>query len=156
MGRSSLPPVRVPIEIVRAFIQDYVPFNKYLGMELARLDDGFCRIELDPKPEFIGDPLRPALHGGVLSTLCDATGGAAVWTKVEPMDRISTIDLRVDYLAPGRLVRLVAEAQVMRVGNHVGVVDVRCFHVDKPEETVAVARAVFSVKRGGPPLELPK
>jgi len=148
--------VRVPIDVVRQFIQEHVPFNKYLGMELARLDDGFCRIEMETKPEFIGDPLRPALHGGVLSTLCDATGGAAVWTKVEPMDRISTIDLRVDYLAPGRLARLVAEAQVMRVGNHVGVVDVRVFHADEPDRTIAVARAVFSVKRGGAPLELPK
>jgi hypothetical protein len=43
----------------------------------------------------------------------------------------------------------------MRVGNRVGVVDVKCFHADRPEETIAVARAVFSVKRGGAPLELP-
>ena len=148
--------MRVPIDLVRQFIQEFVPFNKFLGMELAKLDDGLCRLELEVRPEFIGDPLRPALHGGVLSTLCDAAGGAAVWTMVEPTDRVSTIDLRVDYLAPGRLARLVAEAQVMRVGNHVGVVDVRCFHADRPAETIAVARAVFSVKRGGPALELPR
>jgi uncharacterized protein (TIGR00369 family) len=143
--------VRVPIEVVREFIQEHVPFNRFLGMELTRLDEGFCRIEMDPRPEFIGDPMRPALHGGVLSTLCDAAGGAAVWTKVEPLDRISTIDLRVDYLAPGRLARLVAEANVMRVGNRVGVVDVRIFHADEPTVTIAVARAVFSVKRGAAP-----
>lgn len=143
--------MRVPIEVVREFIQEHVPFNRFLGMELTRLDEGFCRIEMDPRPEFIGDPMRPALHGGVLSTLCDAAGGAAVWTKVEPLDRISTIDLRVDYLAPGRLARLVAEANVMRVGNRVGVVDVRIFHADEPTVTIAVARAVFSVKRGAAP-----
>ncbi len=141
--------MRVPIDLVREFIQNHVPFNKHLGFELATLEDGFCRLELEARPEHIGDPLRPALHGGVISTMCDAAGGAAVWTRVEPLDRISTIDLRVDYLAPGRLARLVAEATVMRVGNHVGVVDVRCFHADTPDETIAVARAVFSVKRGG-------
>ena len=54
------------------------------------------------KPEFIGDPNREALHGGVLSTLIDTTGGLCCWSTLRHQnDRVSTIDLRIDYLLKG-------------------------------------------------------
>jgi uncharacterized protein (TIGR00369 family) len=55
-------------------------------------------------------------------------GGMAVWSDLEdPRARVATIDLRVDYLRPGRLERLDAKAHVVRKGNRVGVVDVVIF-----------------------------
>ena len=69
------------------------------------------RLQLPYRAELIGDASRPALHGGVISTLIDVAGGFAVWTQLAGVeDRVSTIDLRVDYLAPGAPEALVAEA----------------------------------------------
>jgi uncharacterized protein (TIGR00369 family) len=129
------------------FIENLVPFNKYLGVKITRVDDGFVRLELPFRPEFIGDSARPALHGGVISTLIDTAGGFAVWTKVQIEDRVSTIDLRVDYLAPGASETLVAEATVVRVGNRVGVTDIRCFQPSDPSRTVATGKGVYNIKR---------
>jgi uncharacterized protein (TIGR00369 family) len=128
-------------------IEEFIPFNKFLGVKLARIEEGFVRIELPFRPEFIGDAGRPALHGGVISMLIDTSGGMAVWTKCRIEDRVSTIDLRVDYLAPGAADTLVAEASVVRVGNRVGVTDIRCFQPSDPERTVATGKAVYNVKR---------
>jgi uncharacterized protein (TIGR00369 family) len=92
--------------------------------------------------------MRPALHGGVLSALGDAAGGAAVWAGIEDENaRISTIDLRIDYLRPARLVALAAEATVVRVGNRVGVADVRIFNTDEDAlaDTVATVKAVYNI-----------
>jgi uncharacterized protein (TIGR00369 family) len=105
------------------------------------------KLELPFRSEFIGDAARPALHGGVISTLTDTCGGLAVWSKVGLGDRISTIDMRVDYLAHGLPEALLAEGRVIRVGNRVGVADIRCYQPGDPARTVATGRAVYNIKR---------
>ena len=62
-------------------------------------------------------------------------------------DRPSTIDLRVDYLRPGRAETLIAEAEVLRMGNRVGVTSIRAYHPDRPGETIAEGKGVYAVKR---------
>jgi uncharacterized protein (TIGR00369 family) len=128
-------------------IEELVPFNKFLGMKITSADDGFIRLELPFRPEFIGDQSRPALHGGVISALIDTAGGFAVWTKISMEDRVSTVDLRVDYLLPGAPEHLIVDASVVRVGNRVGVVDVRAWQPSNPERTVATGKAVYNIKR---------
>ena len=135
------------LDELRAVFEQIIPFNRHLGIRVAALGEGSCRLELPFREEFIGDPLRRALHGGVISTLADTAGGFAVWTRVGAEDRVSTIDLRVDYLAPGAPDLLIAEATVVRVGNRVGVVDVRCTQPRAPERVVATAKGVYNIKR---------
>ncbi len=137
----------VPPQDLLKFLQDLVPFNRYLGIVVTELREGFARLELPYRPEFIGDASRPALHGGVISTLIDTAGGFSVWTKIDLTDRVSTIDLRVDYLSPGLADRLVAEATVVRVGNRVAVTDIRCFQPANPDRVVATGKAVYNIKR---------
>jgi uncharacterized protein (TIGR00369 family) len=128
-------------------LQEFIPFNKFLGITVEDARAGYAKLLLPYRPDYIGDASRPALHGGVISTLIDTAGGFAVWTQIEIEDRVSTIDLRVDYLAPGAAEPLVAEAQVVRVGNRVGVVDVRCWQPSVPTRTVATGKAVYNIKR---------
>jgi uncharacterized protein (TIGR00369 family) len=137
----------VPPKDFLALIQEIIPFNKFLGITIDEAREGFVRLKLPYRPELIGDASRPALHGGVISTLIDTCGGFAVWTQLSIEDRVSTIDLRVDYLAPGAPEALVAEATVVRVGNRVGVVDVRCWQPSAPSRTVATGKAVYNIKR---------
>jgi len=127
-------------------MEELIPFNRYLGVRVAAVSKGSCRLEVPFREELIGDPLRPALHGGVLSALADAAGGGAVWTGIEDdRARVSTIDLRIDYLRPAKLETLVAEATLVRVGNRVGVADVRLFHPSAENETVATGKGVYNV-----------
>lgn len=133
-------------EVLKQVMEEMIPFNRYLGVRVGRVEKGLCRLEIPFREELIGDPLRPALHGGVLSALADAAGGGAVWTGIEDdRARVSTIDLRIDYLRPARLETIVAEATVVRLGNRVGVADVRLFHPDKESETVATGKGVYNV-----------
>ena len=128
--------------------EEFIPFNKFLGMRVASIKKGFARIEIPFRPELIGDPLRPALHGGVVSTLADTAGGMAVWSGVDDeRSRVSTIDLRIDYLRPARLETLVAEATVVRLGNRVGVADVRMFNIDAPDDTIATGKGVYNIMK---------
>ena len=135
---------------IRQFFEQMIPFNRLLGMQLEVLGVGFARIAVPFRDELIGDPARPALHGGVLSATLDAVGGAAAFTMVKlPGDRLSTIDLRVDYLRPADLREVIAEATVSRMGNRVASVDLVSFHRDSPDRHLATGRAVYNIRRAG-------
>lgn len=127
-------------------MEELVPFNRFLGMRCEVVREGFVRITIPFRDELVGDPMRPALHGGVLSALADTAGGMAVWTGLsDARGRVSTIDLRVDYLRPARLTTLSCDATVVRQGNRVGVADMRLFHPDTPDEAVATGKGVYNV-----------
>ena len=89
------------LDVVRKF-STYIPFNAYLGIEPIEVNPGHVRFQVPFRPEFVGDPMRPALHGGLMAVLIDAAAGAAGWTLITPHERISTSDMRVDYLRQGR------------------------------------------------------
>lgn len=135
---------------IARFMEEQIPFNRYLGLKVAEIRSGFAILVLPFRPEFVGDPFRPALHGGTISMLADTAGGSAVFAASEMEDRISTIDLRVDYLLPATQADLVAEARVIRTGNRVGVARVQVWQAGAGEERLLVAEAtgVYSIKRG--------
>lgn len=133
---------------VKKFMEQSIPFNQMMGMRCIRLLRGRAALELPARPEFTGDPFRPALHGGVISALADTVGGLAVFSVVTVEDRVSTIDLRVDYLRPGRVnTALVAEADIIRVGNRVAVANVVVMQDGDSTRPVAMAKGVYSIKR---------
>ncbi|WP_022662408.1 PaaI family thioesterase [Paucidesulfovibrio longus] len=125
-----------------------IPFHVLLGLRVEEIREGYARLRLPFRPEFIGDARRPALHGGLLSTLVDTCGGIAVWASGEPGDRVATIDLRVDYLRPAPPGDLLAEACVRLMGNRVGNASVTVFAADDPETPLVEGRGVYNVRRG--------
>jgi uncharacterized protein (TIGR00369 family) len=134
-------------DALRQLTEEWIPFNRYLGVQCAEIRVGYARLEVPFREELIGDPIRRALHGGVISALADTAGGIAVWAGIEdPRARVSTIDLRVDYVRPGKTETLVAVATVVRVGNRVGVADIRLFHPSAPDETVATGKGVYNIR----------
>lgn len=134
-------------EAIIRFIEEEVPFDKYLGIRVDELRDGFARLFMPFREEFIGDKRRPALHGGLISTLIDTCGGTAAWTHCTEDDRISTVDIRVDYLRPGPADDIIAEAFVQRTGNRVSVVHTRVYAASDQKTVIAEGRSVYNIRR---------
>lgn len=133
-----------PDDVLKA-MEEFSPFNRHLGMKGESIEPGRVVMRLPIKPEFVGDPRRPALHGGVISTLIDSTGGAAAWSALEPGETVSTIDLTVDYLEPGGVDEpLVATAKVVRKGKRLCHVRMK---VMQGARRVAEGRGVFSIHK---------
>ncbi len=132
-------------EQLLAIMEEHVPFNRYLGLRGESIGEGRAVLVLPVRPECVGDPRRPALHGGVLSSLIDTAGGVAAWSALAPGETVSTVDLRVDYLEPAGLgAPLRAAAELVRKGNRVCHVRVA---VTQGEALVAEGRAVFNIHR---------
>lgn len=136
-------------EVLRQLAEEWIPFNKFLGLRAISIERGEVTLEIPYREELIGDPLKRALHGGVISMLADTAGGLTVWSALEdPRSRVSTIDLRVDYLLPGKQENLRATASLVRAGKAVGVADVRLFHPSNAAATIATGKAVYAIRLG--------
>lgn len=121
-------------QAVTAFFQR-IPFNQFLGIEIDELSEEQVTMHLPMKPELIGNFVHSILHGGVISSLLDVCGGAMALIgafanhqhlpaaeRMSKLSKLGTIDLRIDYLRPGRGQRFIATAMPLRAGNKVAVI----------------------------------
>lgn len=131
----------------RKIIEEVIPFHQILGIKLVEMRDGYCKLHIPYKKELIGDPRSLRIHGGVISTAMDAAGGGAGFTKLSSVkDVISTIDIRIDYLFPGRAEDLLVEGVIVRSSKHLIFTDMHAFHPGD-EQWIASGRAVYKVRR---------
>ena len=123
------------LKILRELHEQKIPFNRFIGLRLEHADLETVRARFDMRDEFIGNPAHGILHGGVISSVLDATGGITASlgilkralrdpvTDIEDrLTKVGTIDLRVDYLRPGRGKYYISTGTTMRTGRKVTVV----------------------------------
>ena len=116
-----------------------MPFADLLGVEVTEVEDGHAEGRVEMREELSWNADRLMAHGGVTFTLADTVGGAALVSLVD--QPVPTIDMRIDYLEAGTG-DLRAEADVVRCGSDVGVVDVEVYAADD-ETQIADARGVY-------------
>ncbi|WP_034918650.1 MULTISPECIES: thioesterase family protein [Erwinia] len=115
------------------FIYD-MPFNRALGLTLDRLEADYAEVSFANQTQLVGNAAQKILHGGVIASVLDVAAGLicvhSVLTRQdgiteaalrERLSRMGTIDLRVDYLRPGRGDRFIASSSLLRAGNKVAV-----------------------------------
>lgn len=119
---------------INGIFNEKIPFNKVLGLKVDLLRYDLVKLKFEMHDELIGNYMRGTLHGGVISSAIDVTGGLAAFMgiqqklpagdleeKLERFSKLGTIDLRVDYLRPGIGKQFVTTGYTMRTGNRVAV-----------------------------------
>lgn len=107
-------------------------FNKNLGLNITICESDKSEIRFAWDDKLMGNPMQKILHGGVTATALDTVGGIlAIYSRLDNMDivnqeqlveftkRVGTIDLRTDYLRPGRGDEFIASAKLIRSGSRV-------------------------------------
>ena len=144
------------LHILADVYESKLPFNKILGLKIDRLEPDSVRVAFDMKPELVGNYVHGVLHGGVISSVLDATGGIVasigVVEKLQSsppeeialgISKVGTIDLRVDYLRPGLGQWFYATGVVMRSGRKVTVARMELYNdLDK---LIAVGTGTYIV-----------
>ncbi|MFD1507911.1 PaaI family thioesterase [Lacimonas salitolerans] len=159
-----------PVQVVKqrrddalAALVNGVPYSKFLGISFDRRGDELTGV-LSYDDKLIGNPLLPALHGGVTAAFLEVTAviglsWSVLWEELErgeldPDELISghlprlpkTIDFTVDYLRSGLPRDAYARAKVNRSGRRYASVHVEAWQ-DNRARTYAQATGHFLMPR---------
>jgi uncharacterized protein (TIGR00369 family) len=115
------------------------PYHQWLGLKVVAVGDGTIELTATSREEWVANPDRGFIHGGILATLVDLT---ADWALVSRTGRgVPTIDIRVDYhrgAVPGVLA---ARGQVVHFGRQFSVAEAKVF--DKEGRLLASGRGTY-------------
>ena len=147
-----------------ARLTETVPYNRFIGAEFTRMGDELtARLNYDWK--LIGNPMIPALHGGVTGAFLEITAITQlawdeVWARMEAGGETAaaidagrfpkmpkTIDLTIDYLRSGRARDAYARAHVEKAGRRVANVRVEAWQ-DSRDRPIAAAHGHFLMPDG--------
>lgn len=120
-----------------------VPYAEFLGLRFS-LHEGRPRARLPFRPGLIGNPLLPALHGGVTAAFMESAAMLQLLYQLDTARIPKSINFAIDYLLPARPEDAYADCEIGRLGSRVAQTTIRCWQ-QSPERPVAIARAHFLI-----------
>ena len=131
-----------------------VPFNQVIGLTIKEMSLTAIQAEFSMQPQLVGNMFKQILHGGVIATALDTVGGAMAMSgayaalkgtpreeRLARINRLATIDMRIDYLQAGKGQLFTATASLLRVGKKVCVTRME-LHNDRGE-IIAAGTATY-------------
>ena len=125
---------------VRRSLLDAWPYARFLGVRLEAGENGPLAV-LPFAPRLIGNPILPALHGGVVASFLELAALARLDFEGR---RPRTIDITVDYLKPARPLTTYAEARILKLGRRAANLAVEAWQEDRAAP-VAALRGHFMI-----------
>ena len=118
-----------------------VGFRKLIGLKTMALEDGYAVMELTVSSEHLNS--QGSLHGGIVATMIDHTGGIAgcLCTETGTMRKAVTISLTTSFLAGVTSGRIIATARKRPGGRRIFVSTVEV--ADEAGKLLAVGEATY-------------
>ena len=125
---------KIIFQQIANFWTNDMPFNQLLGLKIKHFDCQQSEIRFVWQDKLVGNPIQKILHGGVTASALDLAGGVVAAANIidqlddlspenvqQSLRKLGTIDLRTDFLRPGRGQEFIATAKIIRSGNKVAV-----------------------------------
>ncbi len=100
-------------------IANICPYFELLSMKLTDVGIGYAILEI----ELAKKHLQPfgVVHGGVFASIIDAAAFWSLYYGIEDPDTgLTTVDLKLNYLAPAVSGKLIARGRQIKVGRTLG------------------------------------
>ena len=94
------------------------PYFRHLGMVLSELSPGQALVEIRSRGHHL--QIYGNVHGGVIASLADTAIFWSLFSELDESAGITTVDLKVNYLAPVADGRLSARGRRIRLGRTLG------------------------------------
>jgi uncharacterized protein (TIGR00369 family) len=109
-----------------------IPFARFLGVH-AELKGDELTLTLPFREPLIGNPMLPALHGGVIGAFMEITAVGAIAVRSRSVLTPKTIDITVEYLRSGRPTACYARAIIAKLGRRIANVRVECWQYERAD-----------------------
>jgi len=126
-----------------------IPYARLIGIECNRIGDELL-FRLPASPDNVGNPLLPALHGGVIAGFMELAAALHLLIFTDTGRVPLIIDFSIDYLRAGLLRDTYARCQLWRQGKRVANVAITAWQGDEAQP-IATARAHFKIEEGSRP-----
>jgi uncharacterized protein (TIGR00369 family) len=125
------------------------PYGVWLGVEVARADDGAPRFRLPFGQAIVGRPgfIQGGAIAGLLELAAIGTVLDAVKDEVSP-PRVKPVTVTVDFMRGGRERETIAYARITRLGARVANVESYAWQ-ESPDKPIASARLTLMLYREG-------
>jgi len=118
-----------------------IPYAGFLGLRADFTPLGLlCTMPFSER--IIGNPVLPAIHGGVTGAFLENTALVVLMAEAETPALPKTINITIEYLRSGRPVDTYAAGVITRHGRRVANVRVDAWQEDR-QHPIAVASAHF-------------
>jgi len=138
-----------------------IPYIRFLGLVFERRGDEITAL-MPYKPDLIGNPLLPALHGGATGAFLEITAVTQLVSDTALGDKAAAggelpegyapvmpkpIDITFDYLRSGKALDTYARALVQRRGRRVANVRIEAWQEER-SKLIATAHGNFLLGSG--------
>jgi uncharacterized protein (TIGR00369 family) len=123
------------------------PVHAALGMELGALGEGTAEVVFTPTPGAMN--VNGVVHGGTLATVADSALLQSVRTVTAETDRLVTLELKINYLAPATGTAFTCVGEIVRVGRGSGVATATVRDADG--RPVAISLGTIHIVRAASP-----
>jgi acyl-coenzyme A thioesterase PaaI-like protein len=121
-----------------------IPYAGLIGVECSRVGDELL-FRLPANKDNIGNPLLPAIHGGVIAGFIELSAALHLLIATGSPGVPKIIDFSLDYLRAGQFRDTWARCQVCRQGRRVANVAITAWQTTEGEP-IATARAHFKLE----------
>ncbi|MEX2475394.1 PaaI family thioesterase [Marinobacter sp.] len=118
-----------------------VPYARFIGLECERFGDDLI-FRLPKKEENLGNPILPAIHGGVIGGFMEMSAAIYLMMSQDSLRMPRIVDFSLDYLRAGLNRETYAECRLTRQGNRVANIMVSAWQKSR-SQPIATARAHF-------------
>jgi len=120
---------------------DAVPYAKWIGLQCERFGDDLI-FRLPKKEENLGNPILPAIHGGVIGGFMEMSAAIYLMMSQDTFRMPRIVNFSLDYLRAGLNRETYAECRLTRQGNRVANVMITAWQKSR-SQPIATARAHF-------------
>ena len=138
MEARVLPALEVPDDPASPFAQS--PFAHALGIRIG--EDGTLVMPFSPK--IIGNPILPAIHGGMTGAFLETTAIVGV-TRELGVSPPKPIGLTINYLRSGRALDTFGNVSIVKQGRRIVAFEARAWQ-DDAEKPIATAFGHFMLR----------
>ncbi|BAJ02658.1 thioesterase superfamily [Shewanella violacea DSS12] len=126
-----------------AHLLAHVPYTDFIGMNVERFGDELV-FRLPARDENIGNPILPAIHGGVIAGFMEMSAIVQLMVFMHTSRVPKVVDFSIDYLRAGYHKDSFAECKITRQGRRVANVSINCWQTNR-KKLIATARAHFLI-----------
>jgi len=115
------------------------PYFTLLSMSIRDIGIGYSLLDIDVQNKHL-HPFE-AVHGGVFASIIDAAAFWAVFPEVDEDVGMTTVDLKVNYLAPAQGGKLIARGCRIKLGKTLGLGEAQVVN----EESTILAHGISTL-----------